>query len=343
MTLDNSYVREGELDINKLFTMHDISKNLISLKEIEENVASMRVMLNGKAPECSIGTACGRFYECSYIPHCWRNIPAYSIFDLFRIGKAEAIYNEHKTADIEKLVKFFTVSGLKKVDLECFLKKKTVSVPTELRGFLNELKYPLYFLDYETIMPSIPMFDHSRPYQQIPFQFSLHVMMKPGDELEHVEYLHDERTDPRPKLIETLIKACGKKGSVIVYNAGFERGRNKEMARDFLDYAEPLLAINERMLDLLVPFRSRHLYCYKQQGSASLKKVLTAFTEISYDNLAIADGGAASKRFLAFMNGMLGKNEAEAMFADLRTYCGQDTLAMVELLKVVQDYAQPCS
>jgi hypothetical protein len=339
MTLNSEYVRKGELDLKKLFKLHDVTDELTPLKEVEKNIAALRAMLGRKEPKCSIGVQCTKFHDCNYMFHCWRDIPEYSVFDILTTPKAEVIYNKHKTADIGKLAKFLFPTGAKKVDLESFLGKKTVSDPAKLREFLSALKYPLYFLDYETIAPAVPMFDNSRPYQAIPFQFSLHIQEKPSGKLKHVEYLHRDRKDPRPKLIKALVDACGKKGSVVVYNAGFETGRNREMALDFPKYAKALLAINDRVVDLLVPFRSRHLYCYKQHGSASIKKVLPTFTEISYDSLDIGNGGVASDMFLAFMEGKLPETERDKMFADLLTYCDQDTIAMVELLRVVEEWA----
>ena len=181
------------------------------------------------------------------------------------------------------------------------------------------------------------MFDNSRPYQQICFQFSLHVQRTPGGELEHYEYLHnDPNTDPRPGLIKKLIETIGDTGSVIVYNQGFEQGRNTEMARDFPEYATQLNAINDRMLDLLMPFRERGLYRPCQNGSASIKKTLPAFVpEMSYANLGIHNGTEASDQFMAFMIGKQTAEQTKEMMANLHEYCGQDTMAMVRLLEVI--------
>ena len=225
-------------------------------------------------------------------------------------------------------------------DIEAFLDNIDVINPDILRDFTARLKWPLYFLDYESIMPAVPMFDNSRPYQQICFQFSLHVQREPGGALEHYEYLHtDAGTDPRPGLIKKLIETTGDTGSVIVYNQGFEQGRNSEMARDFPEYADALRAINDRMVDLLMPFRNRGLYRPCQCGSASIKQTLPAFVpEMSYANLGIHNGTEASEQFLAFMTGKQTPAQTAAMMTNLREYCGQDTMAMVRLLDVVQNY-----
>ena len=162
----------------------------------------------------------------------------------------------------------------------------------------------------------------------------------PGGELEHYEYLHnDAGTDPRPGLIKKLIETIGTTGSVIVYNQGFEQGRNTEMARDFPEYAHQLLAINDRMLDLLTPFRERGLYRPCQNGSASIKQTLPAFVpEMSYENLGIHNGTEASDQFMNFMIGKQTSAQTEEMMQKLHEYCGQDTIAMIKLLDVVLTY-----
>jgi hypothetical protein len=341
MTLNTAYVRQGELDLKKLFTLHDVTSKLNSLAEVGRNIVALRAMLAGKEPKCSIGAACGAFFSCNFQEHCWRGIPEYSVFTILngkQLPQAEALYQKHKTADPRKLAPFLSLKGTKKSDLESFLKKKRVRDPEQLRSFLSVLEYPLYFLDYETVGPPVPLFDGTKPYQAIPFQFSLHIVDKPGAKLRHVEYLHAQRTDPRPRLVKALITACGKRGSVVVYNAGFEKGCNDALALAFPEHESALGAINERVVDLFVPFRRRHLYSCKQQGSASLKKVLPAFTDLSYTG-NIREGEVASSIYLAFMTDEHSKEEASKMFTDLRVYCGQDTMAMVELLKVVQEQA----
>jgi hypothetical protein len=209
----------------------------------------------------------------------------------------------------------------------------------EIGGFLNTLIYPLYFLDYETVFPAIPRFDNTRPYQQIPFQYSLHIQEKKDGKLRHVEFLHTDVIDPRPDFIKSLIDNCGDKGSVIVYNQSFESGIYNQLALDFPEYSDRIDNITQRMVDLLVPFRSRWLYHPDMKGSASLKSVLPAFVpELNYDNLAIGDGGTASQSYLCCITGNSSEKERIQIFQDLKDYCYQDTLAEVKLLKVLYEY-----
>lgn len=138
-------------------------------------------------------------------------------------------------------------------------------------------------------------------------------------------------------MIKKLIETIGDTGSVIVYNQGFEEVRDNEMARDFPEYADQLHSINDRMVDLLIPFRERGLYKPCQNGNASIKQTLPAFVpEVSYENLGIHNGTEASDQFMAFMSGKQTSEQTKQMMSNLHEYCGQDTMAMVRLLDVIQ-------
>ena len=341
MTLNPEYVRHGDLDLEQLFALHDVTDDLQDIETVQHEIERIRTVLDG--PELGVAiskTKCSKntFYECPYKNHCWHNVPQYSVFDAFKGVVADKVYSEYG-ADLSNVPVDIRANQSHPGDIEAFLKNTDVINKDVLRDFTNGLRWPLYFLDYESIMSAVPMFDNSRPYQQICFQFSLHVQHEPGAELEHYEYLHNESgTDPRPGLIKKLIETIGDTGSVIVYNQIFEQGRNTEMAQDFPEYAEQLMAINERMLDLLIPFRARGLYRPCQNGSASIKQTLPAFVpEMSYENLGIHNGDEASKNFMDFMTGKQTPEQTKEMMANLHEYCGQDTMAMVRLLEVIQN------
>lgn len=189
-------------------------------------------------------------------------------------------------------------------------------------------------------MPSVPIFKNSSSYQQIPFQFSLHIQENIGEEAKHISFLHKEKSDPRRALAECLVENCGKKGSIIVYNESFEKTRNKELSALFPDLKKDILAINERVVDLWKPFKNRALYHYKQQSSASIKNVLPAFSNLSYDNMDIHNGSEAMEQYLAFQRGKLTLKEEKTLFKGLEEYCEQDTYAMVLLMDVLYKYAK---
>lgn len=206
----------------------------------------------------------------------------------------------------------------------------------QIRNFLQNFQYPLYFLDFETFQPPIPRYDESRTYQQIPFQYSLHILTDINRELNHKEFLADTGGDPRIPFIEKLITDVGDTGDVVVYNRSFEITRLKEIARDFPVYKEPIESIIGRIVDLMVPFSRKYYYTPEMRGSYSIKSILPAFApEFTYKNLNINNGGMAS---LAFERLYSETNESviTKIRKDLLEYCKLDTLAMVEILKVLQ-------
>lgn len=224
--------------------------------------------------------------------------------------------------------------------MQSYLEGETLVNSAAISDFLNQIEYPIYYLDYETIMLAIPMFDGTRPFQQIPFQFSVHIQHEPGSELTHHDFLHKDRSDPRRAFSERLVELCGDKGTVLVYNQSFEIARNKELAQDFPEYADAIQAINARVVDLLEPFKQRWLYHPNQRSSASIKAVLPCFTDLSYKDLEISNGGEAMLQYKDFIAGKMPESEIDDLWQNLSAYCEQDTYAMVLLLDVLEKHSQ---
>lgn len=207
----------------------------------------------------------------------------------------------------------------------------------QLKRFIEQLQYPLYFLDYETMQDVIPRFDGHRPYQQIPFQYSIHVLRQPGGEVEHYEYIHAENSDPSLPLAEQLVRDLGNNGSVVTWNMAFEKSRNSELADMYPQLAEPLGAINSRVVDLMIPFKNKWYDDLRFEGSASIKKVLPVLCEhLSYKTLGIQDGNTAQLQWMASVLDGQSAEERGQVIADLAEYCKLDTWAMVEILRVLE-------
>jgi hypothetical protein len=341
MHIDRAYIRRGEIDVNALFQLEDITEEVVSRQS--EVLASLPGIIStlDKTEEIQqdIGVHCFTPFSCGYKKHCWKHISDYSIFDVFTKEKAFSVAEELGGFEVNNIPPEDYPSGRKMVDLLCHKKGKIHADKDKLSEFISDLEYPLYYLDYETINPAVPLFDDSRPYQQIPFQFSLHIQRELGEAIEHHEFLHDTQTDPRPFLTEKLVRLCGETGSIVVYNQSFEEGRNKELAEFLPEFANKLFRINERMIDFLVPFRSRWLYSPDQKGSASIKYVLPAFTEISYESMEISNGGEALMQYEKFAKGKMSQKEQKKMFSALKKYCELDTYAMIEIEQVLRKYS----
>lgn len=206
-----------------------------------------------------------------------------------------------------------------------------------IEQFVGELKYPLYFLDYETLMNLVPYFDGQRPYQQVPFQYSLHILRSPDAELEWREYLHRDTSDPARPLTEQLIKDVGTEGTVLVWYEAFEKSRNSELGEMFPEYKEAMEALNHRVVDLIIPFKNKWYDDPRFEGSASIKKVLPVLCpDLSYKTLGIQEGGSAQRLWMEAVLDGKRADQKDQILADLLEYCKLDTLAMVEIFRVLQ-------
>ena len=202
----------------------------------------------------------------------------------------------------------------------------------EIRKFLGALEYPLYFFDYETMQGLVPYFDGQRPYQQIPFQYSLHVVHEPGGEAEHRDYLHQDSSNPAVKVVEQLVGDVGDSGSIITWNMSFEKSINGDLGRMYPDYAERIVAINHRVKDLMTPFKSKWYDDPRCEGSASIKKVLPIVCpELSYKELGIQDGNSAQRLWMEAVLDDKRTDQRDQILADLTEYCKLDTWAMVRI------------
>ena len=208
----------------------------------------------------------------------------------------------------------------------------------EISKFIEGLKYPLYFLDFETMASAIPVYNNSRPYQQLVFQYSLHIQNKNGETVHH-EYLAEPNPnkDPREAFVRQLIENCGSVGDILVYNIGFERGKLNDLISLYPEYSSEIKAMISRLKDLMLPFQKKWYYTPEMRGSHSIKAVLPALVPaLSYDNLDIKDGGSASTIFMQMVNGTY-DGDIEKTKTDLLAYCKLDTWAMVEILNRLKE------
>ncbi|MBN1629710.1 MAG: DUF2779 domain-containing protein [Thermoleophilia bacterium] len=202
----------------------------------------------------------------------------------------------------------------------------------KLRDMLGELRPPLWFIDFETFMPGLPVYPGTRPWQQVPFQWSLHVLDEHGV-LKHEEFLCAEARDPRRAFAESLLQAVGPSGSIVVYNKGMESTRLEELARDFPELAGGLSSLNARVFDLL-PVVRQCCYHIDFHGSRSLKSVTPILApHLSYEGLGLRGGLQAMEAYARAVDPTTSEAERHQLCADLREYCGVDTLAMVEIIR----------
>ncbi|MDD4874252.1 MAG: DUF2779 domain-containing protein [Dehalococcoidales bacterium] len=333
--INNKYVKNGEINPEELFTIEDITEEVISASEgITDRIISMfDVISSPVCPEMSISTHCSDPYDCPLSANCRQGLPEHNVFTLYRGGKKGFDLYNSGILSITDIPSDYDLSDKQLIQCSCVVGGEPHIEKNELMQFLASLEYPLYYLDFETFSTVVPMFDGTRPYQNIPFQFSLHVQDMPGSSLQHHWFLADGPGDPRPGLLSQLHKSIGEFGSVIVYNQSFEKGILREMGEALQEYTRWSQSVIDRIVDLYAPFRSFCYYHPSQKGSASIKKVLPALTGSGYEDLAIAKGDDASLVFLDMTYSELTDEECLEIRNNLLAYCGLDTEGMVRIVE----------
>ncbi|HKJ15175.1 MAG TPA: DUF2779 domain-containing protein [Desulfobulbales bacterium] len=339
--LNSRYTRIGELDLQELFTIDDVTDLTRHRQaDIPQRLAGMRQALQGGEPGIDIGPYCTDPYECDFKPHCWKHIPECSIFDIanLRNNRKFSLYYGG-TLHMGDIPPDFLLSDNMRIQVEAELTGRDFINTTAIREFLATVIEPVGFLDFETFMEPVPSFDYQRPYQQIPFQYSLHLLA--NGRLKHYEFLGEPGLDPRRPFMEKLLSEVRPCRTILVYNQAFEVARLQEMATTFPEFAEDIEALIARIVDLMVPFRHKDYYVKAMCGSHSIKYVLPALVaDLSYDSLAIADGEMAMLAYvrLAKTNGMA---EKEKVRQDLLEYCKLDTFGMVRIWQKLVSLTQP--
>lgn len=341
--INSDYVRAEELELEKFFVIEDISEIVKEKqKDIPLRLQEFREMLKGEEPKVEIGMHCLNPYECDACEYCWeeqRKIPDYSVFNIARLKWEKRFELYHlgitKLEEIEDLTPFnegqrFQI--LSEKNPQIIIKKD------KIQSFLSTLKYPIYHLDFETFQQSIPQWKGISPYEQIPFQYSLHIDYGDG-RLEHREFLAKEGSDPREALVKSLLQDIPQDVMLMAYNASFERGVIHKLSRAFEEHSQELKNIASNIVDLMTPFAEKDYYHPEMRGSYSIKKVLPALVpemKEAYKELdLIHDGGEAMESYASLH--LMNEEQRRAYREALLKYCHLDTLAMVKVLEKLKE------
>ncbi len=321
--------------LENLFIQADVTEQMrVQYPTVTPKVKSiLDCLCKSEVPAIDIGPYCLQPTPCPFVSHCWANIPEVSIFDLpgMRERKWELYQAGIVALDDPRLTE---LTDLQQRIIHVFKSGERFVDTATIKAMTAEWQYPFVFLDFETIGPAIPRFVGTGPYQQVPFQFSVHELSDPDAELVHREFLHTSADDPRPALIDALLAACGDRGSIIAYFGKFESSRIAELAEFSPEHRDALLALIDRIVDPL-PVLREAVYDNAFAGSFSLKKVAPALlgAEQSYAGMAVADGGAAQRAFAEMIADKTSAERKQVLRDGLLEYCKKDTLVMVELVR----------
>ena len=348
MHINNKYVKQGQIDPIQLFHLEDITELVLANQDwvgVKKD-ALIEILETKMEPVKDIGKHCSDPFQCEYITHCWSHIPKNSVFDLYNSRGKEWIFYEQGIIQIQDIPFDFKFSHRQQMQVNA-VKFQTNHIDAEpIREMLSQCEYPLYFFDFETINPAIPVLNGTSPFNQVPFQYSLHVTNEKGDLMDYKSFLANpndfnniekKEDDPRYKLIMQLKADIKESGRIIAYNAPFEVSVLKGLAALFPEEKEFLEDLNARFIDLLIPFKKAWYYLADMGSSASIKYVLPAIApEFSYYDLEINNGGMASETFLAMIHNP-NNEEDTATRINLLKYCERDTEGMVVIYKHLLD------
>lgn len=340
MYINNEYVRKGEIDPEGFFIKEDVTDDVNEIVSgIEEAVDRMiKTIAEKDVPKIKIGPQCNSPRACLLQGICQEFLPTKdNVFCLYRGAKKAYSLIDRGILSLKDIDENSDLNDTHYIQVKSHKSGKPHIDKKGIEEFLGRLEYPLYFLDFETIGLAIPQYDDSRPYENIPFQYSLFIIDKKGAKPESHSYIAKGDKDPRPEVLKNLKNLLGDKGSIIAYNDTFEKNVLRNAATIYPEYMDWVDATEERFIDLLGPFRSFLYYHPSQEGSASLKSVLPAITKSSYENMQIADGSTASLEYCRVtFNKDISEEERKNVYSALEKYCDLDTKGMIEIVEALK-------
>jgi hypothetical protein len=332
MILNKDFLYHTDHGYDGLFVREDVTDRVSAhTRLLADRIEQLRRNITAIEPERHVNGHCNKPFPCEFKSYCAQQDGDYPISGLPNAAKAIQMLHANGIYDIRDIP-----TGMLSSEIHLRVRRATITGQAQLSDeaarMLYKLDYPRYYLDFEAINLAIPRWDNSHPNQQHPFQWSCHIQYKDGG-AEHEEFLDVSGHDPRRKLAESLIAVCGTSGPVIVYNQQFEKGIIKNLSTLFTDLSDALLAINQRVFDLL-PVMRKYYYHPDMKGSWSIKKVLSCLLpELRYADLgAVQDGLMAQSAYLDITAGKLSAGQTEALCTDLREYCKLDTYAMLAIV-----------
>lgn len=346
MHINGDYVRGEDINLEELFILENVESSILGRTDfVEENIRKFEAICAGEEPCCDLSCNCEKPYVCPCKEYCFNlhGIPEKSVFsihgmtakkkyDLYSAGIVTMEDLKH-AKPLLTARQYTQVSELTATPADGEL---IVVKVDEVKRFLETIRYPLYLLDFETVQHAIPPFPHSRPYAQIPFQYSLHTMTEALATPAHTDFLGQPGVDPRRGLAEKLCRDIPYGEQSMAYNMGFEKSVCNALADLYPDLRAHLLSIVDNMIDLMIPFQKKWVSTPEMHGSYSIKAVLPALCgsdpELDYHALPVVHNGEEAMSAYKALGSETDKNKISAIRNGLLQYCHLDTLAMVKVL-----------
>jgi hypothetical protein len=342
MHLNPNYIRQGDLDLGRLFVSVDMTSRV---HQVAESVAlemdqARTYLLSPREPKgpCSCIYK-GRSQHCTTFRYSNPEVPGYGIHDITRIGNSPEKLRELVQTGalrLDQVPPDIKLSAAQRTQVRVYRSGETVVEKGSIAREFGELNFPLHFIDYETYAPALPRFDLFSPYDHIPLQYSVHVVGSPSEEPIHCDFLHSGRDDPTASFLGSLKQHVGSFGSIIVWNKSFESQVNDRIAQRMPQARAYLAEVNDRMYDLKDIFAKQYFVHRDLLGKTSIKNVLPVLVpELTYSTLAISDGASAALAWSELLSGVLNAKESADLCGKLRAYCALDSYGMVAIWRAL--------
>lgn len=341
--VNGSYVRSGTIDPQTFFVLEDVTDAVRDLvPETRRNIEAALAYLGQEEPIMHLHEYCGQKLDCPALQRQHPHLPQYSVFNISRINPAKLRgLLEQGVVDIQHVPRNFNLSDKQRLQVSVAQSGTPHFCKRSIQEALGNLQFPLYFLDYETLQYGIPQYDGIKPYQQMVFQWSLHILAEADSKVEHVEFLSDGTGHPALEFAQALNNAIPPDGgTVLVWNKSFEMARNRELSQMYPHFESFFTDLNDRVYDLMGIFQQQHYVHPEFRGSSSIKNILPVLApHLSYSDLEINRGMLASIRWFELITGKIPTSEVEQVLENMRQYCKLDTLAMVEVYNYLRSSA----
>lgn len=335
VTINRDYVFDDQLDVRALFNETSVFDSVLEQQRLIEAELStlLHVYSRPSYPQIDIGEQCNKPHACTHQTTCFANIPTPSIFDLFGMSQKEKFkwYRKGVTT-FSELPSDFPFTAPQNIQIATNKTGHDFVNAEALKAFLNTITFPVYFIDFEAAQFVVPPFKGLKPFQSMPFQYSIHYMMSETDRIHHSGFISPIGEDPRYPLAKALSTFLSDpKGTLIAFNSELERQTFGQLAMLYPEFREQFLSLQSRIVDLAIPFNKMHYYSNQMGGKRSIKSLFHAKVGTGpYNNLHVMNGETASKVY-SRLHTITDPRQQTAILADLMRYCHMDTLAMVRL------------